>query len=120
MSDIKITDGHLQLQNGDLTLVNGVNQIIQQIRVGLLILVGDWVLDETKGIDYIWGLREYPEILSAQVKRAIGEVEGVEAVLKYNFIIDDNNIFRIFATVKVGNSEIAINENINPRDIIEV
>ncbi len=119
MSDIKIKDGHLDLLNGDLTLVTNIDKIIQQIKVGLFILIGDWVLDVTRGIDYIWGLREYPEILSAQIKNAIKEVEGVETVLKYNFIIDEKNIYHVYATVKVYNSEIAINQDINPREFIE-
>ena len=33
MSDIKIKDGHLILENGDLSLVNGINQILQQISI---------------------------------------------------------------------------------------
>lgn len=112
--DIKITDGHLLLENGDLQLVRGINRITQHIKTALYILVGDWVLDSSIGISYFTGMRAYPEILSAQIKRAINSVDGVDTVLKYNFYIDDNEIFHVTATVKVGNSEIAINEDINP------
>ena len=111
--DIKITNGHLLLENGDLQLVRDVNRITQQISVGLRILVGDWVLDSSAGVDYLGGMRAYPEILSAQIKRAINTVDGVDTVLKYNFQQDDNNIIHVTATVKVGNSEIAINEQLN-------
>ena len=117
--DIKITDGHLQLQNGDLQLTMGVNRIIQQISVGLRILIGDWILDSSAGVDYIGGMRAYPEILSAQIKRAINTVDGVGTVLKYNFSMDKQQIIHVNATAKIGNSEIAINEQINPTSLRE-
>lgn len=104
----------LLLENGDLVLVRDLNRIKQHIINGLYLLAGDWVLDNSQGVSYWSGMRAYPEILSAQIKRAINTVEGVDTVLKYNFYIDDNEIFHVTATVKVGNSEIAINEDINP------
>lgn len=103
----------LMLENGDLVLVRDINRIIQQIYVGLRLLVADWVLDVNAGINYFGGLRAYPEILSAQIKHAINSVDGVDTVLKYNFYQDDNNIIHVSCTVKVGNSEIAVNEDIN-------
>ena len=113
MADIKITNGHLLLEDGDLVIISGVNRIIQQIKVGLYILIGDWVLDRKQGIDYFGGMREYSEILSAQIKRAISTVQGVDAVLKYNFYQDENDIIHVLATVKIGNTEITVNEQFN-------
>ena len=113
-SDIKITNGHLNLENGDLVLVRDINRIIQHIKTGLYLLIGDWVLDQSQGISYFTGMRAYPEILSAQIKRAINTVDGVDTVLKYKFEQDKDNIIKVSATVKVGNSEIAINEELNP------
>lgn len=104
----------LLLSNGDLQLVRGINRIIQQIRTGLYLLKSDWILNLEDGIAYFSNMRGYPEILSAQIKRAINSVEGVDTVLKYNFYQDDNNIIHVSCTVKVGNSEIPINEEINP------
>lgn len=113
-NDIQITNNHLYLENDDLVLVQDLNRIKQQILTGLKIIKTDWVLDETEGISYFAGMRAYPEILSAQIKHAINTVEGVDTVLKYNFFQDDDNIIHVTATVKVGNSEIAINEQFNP------
>ena len=111
--DIKITDGHLLLEDGDLQLVRDINRIKQHIITGLYILVGDWILDQSAGVDYLGGMRAYPEILSAQIKRAINTVDGVDTVLKYSFTLTENNTYLVQATVKVGNSEIMINEEIN-------
>ena len=115
--DIKITDGHLALENGDLPLVMDINRIKQHIITGLYILVGDWVLDQSMGVSYFTGMRAYPEILSAQIKKAINTVDGVDTILKYHFNVTKDNTFEISATVKVGNTEIAINENINPTQL---
>ena len=118
--DIKIIDNRLILEDGDLSLVQGINRIIQQIKVGLLLLQGDWVLDINEGISYFSGMRAYPEILSAQIKHAINTVDGVDTVLKYNFYQDNDNIIHVSATVKIGNSEIPINEDINPKVLMGV
>lgn len=104
----------LLLENGDLVLARDLNRIKQHIITGLYLLAGDWVLDNSQGVSYWTGMRAYPEILSAQIKRAINTVDGVDTVLKYNFRITEDNTYLITATVKVGNSEIAINEEINP------
>lgn len=108
--DIKITDNHIVLENGDFPIVRDINRIMQHIRTGLHLLVGDWVLDRSAGISYFTGMRAYPEILSAQIKKAINTVDGVDTVLKYNFQQNENNIIEVSATVKVGNSELAVNE----------
>lgn len=104
----------LLLENGDFGKVMDINRIKQHIISGLYLLAGDWVLDNSQGVSYWTGMRAYPEILSAQIKRAINTVDGVDTVLKYNFRITENNTYLITATVKVGNSEISINEEINP------
>lgn len=118
--DIKIENNHLVLVDGDLSLVQDINRIIQHIRTGLLLLLGDWVLNTDEGISYFSGMRAYPEILSAQIKHAINTVDGVDTVLKYNFYQDNDNIIHVSATVKIGNSEIPINENINPKNLTGV
>ena len=107
----------LLLENGDLVLVRDLNRIKQHIITGLYLLAGDWVLDNSQGVSYWTGMRAYPEILSAQIKRAINTVDGVDTVLKYNFRITEDNTYLITATVKVGNSEIMINEDINPMQL---
>lgn len=111
--DIKITDNRLLLEDGDLMLVRDINRIMQHIRTGLYLLIGDWFLDQSQGVSYFTGMRAYSEILSAQIKRAINTVDGVDTVLKYSFFQDNNNVIKISATVKVGNSEIAVNEQLN-------
>lgn len=105
---------HLLLTNGDLELVSGTECVMQQIDVGLHLLKGDWVLDSTAGIDYFGGMRAYPEILNAQIKKAINTVENVDTVLKYKFVEDNDQVYNVTGSVKVGNSEIPINNLVKP------
>ena len=112
--DVTIENNHLYLENGDLVLVKDINRIKQQILTGLKIVKTDWVLDIDEGIAYFAGMRAYPEILSAQIKHAINTVEGGDTGLKYRLDIGHDNVFRVSATVKVGNTELEINEDINP------
>lgn len=116
-SDVKIKDNHLVLEGGDLVLVDGTDRVIQHLSVGLRILLGDWVLDQTQGIDYFGGMRAYPEVLSAQIKNAINTVENVQTVLKYNFYINEDDVYEVSATVKVGNTEIAVNDVIYTKSL---
>lgn len=107
----------LLLEDMDLVKVRDLNRIKQHIITGLYLLAGDWVLDRLQGVSYWSGMRAYPEILKAEIKRAINTVEGVDTVLKFHFEITKDNTFAVSATVKVGNSTIDINETINPANL---
>lgn len=107
MKDIAYENNHLILENGDLKLVDGKDRVLQQVTVGLKILKGDWYLDYRAGIDYINGLKAYPKILKAEIKKAMKEVVDVQNVRSYIFkkvgdeyhvganVIADNSVLRV-------------------------
>lgn len=101
MTDIKIEDNTLPFENGDLQMVNNVDRIIQHIGTGLYMLKGDWVLDYTQGIDYLSGLKKYPNVLRAEVKNAISTVDGIDRVTQFD-MTRTNNIYNITATVTIN------------------
>jgi hypothetical protein len=109
MKDIAYIDGELLLKDGDLALVDGSERVCQQVITGLKILKGDWFLDYRKGIDYINGLKAYPNILKAEIKTAIQEVFGVDNVRDYEFrrVIDK---YKVNATVLIDNQEYYLSE----------
>lgn len=109
MKDIAYTDGKILFTNGDVALVNGSDRVCQQVVIGLKILKGDWFLDYRKGIDYLSGLKAYPNILKAEIKTAIQEVYGVDNVKDYEFrrIIDK---YKVNATVLIDNQEYYLSE----------
>jgi hypothetical protein len=109
MKDIAYTGQILSFENGDLVIVDGRDRVLQQVITGLKILLGDWYLDYRKGIDYINGLKAYPKILKAQIKKAILEVNGVDSVRDYTFERVGEK-FRVSATVLIENKEYYLNE----------
>lgn len=109
MKDIAYNNGHLIFENSDLVLVNGRERVMQHVITGLKIMLGDWFLDYRKGIDYINGLKAYPKILKAQIKRAILEVNGVDGVRDYEFKRTGDK-YQVSATVLIENQEYYLNE----------
>lgn len=110
MKDIACNSKDLVFENGDLVLVNGKNRVLQHVLTGLRILKGDWYLDYRAGIDYINGLKAYPRILKAEIKKAILEVDGVDMVRDYTFEkVGDK--YNSTATVIIDNEEFYINED---------
>lgn len=108
MKDIKTDGKNLIFENGDLVLVDGKERVTQQIMVGLKIFKGDWFLDYRKGIDYVNGLKAYPNILKSEIKTAIQEVLDVQNVLDYTFKIDKQKYY-VSAKVVVNNETVYLN-----------
>jgi hypothetical protein len=65
--DLKIENDRLVMKDGDFVLVDKIDKILQQAKVGLRILIGEWVLDYRKGIDYLGGLKKNKNILKSQM-----------------------------------------------------
>ena len=54
MKDLNIiTTGDLELTNGDLVFVDGLDQVRQRVLVRLRTQRGEWAFDETLGLDYL-------------------------------------------------------------------
>lgn len=108
MKDLKLTDDNrIAFRNGDFETVEGEERIKQQIKTGIKIMLGDWILDYRKGVDIIGGLRAYPNILKAQIKSAIQEVWGVDRVLRFSFD-DSTEIYKVKATVLSGGRQFEV------------
>lgn len=53
MKDLKLDSQHdLLIRNGQLVLVDGVNQTAQQIKIALLTFLGEWFMDNSVGVPY--------------------------------------------------------------------
>lgn len=113
MKDIKLTDNNrLEIKNGDLVLVDGVDRIKQHLTVAIKgTLPGTWLLDPMVGIDWFSGLAVYTSILKAQVKNAIRNVFGVSILMNFNFD-DSTQNFKVNGVVLVNNEDLNFNEEI--------
>ena len=53
MTSIRIgSDNDIQIDNNNLTLINGREEIAQVLRQRLRVFLGEWFLDTREGIDY--------------------------------------------------------------------
>lgn len=109
MKDIALQGNNIVMENGDLKLVDGKERVIQQVAVGLKIFKGEWYLDYRAGIDYINGLKAYPKILKAEIKKAMKEVVDVQNVKSYNFK-RDGNFYKVTADIQINNQVYNISE----------
>jgi phage baseplate assembly protein W len=84
-------DGDIDLSGGRLWLVDGVDEIRQAIRVALRLHRGEWLFDQSLGVDYqrIATTRVDPAgVAREELRRAILAVDGVIAVNRLDVEID--------------------------------
>ena len=87
MSDIKVQNtgdllGYLVSEGGDLQIVRGQDYLVQSIEQALRLLRGDWIPNQTLGIDYFNLLEKGVDfqILLAEIREAVLSVEDVTSV----------------------------------------
>lgn len=96
--DIKLgNNNNLEWENGDLKLVDGLELIKQHVLIALYTLLGDWLLDYTKGIDFPRGMREKSFLIN-DIKKQILGVAGVTQLKNLDVVQEGVNI-TITATV---------------------
>ena len=81
--DLLINGSSLAFEDGDLAIADGITEIKQHIMTALKTLYGEWILDNSKGLDYAAGFRDI-ELLENNVKNQILGVVGVEALENFD------------------------------------
>lgn len=108
MKDLKLNENKLDWLNGDLAQVDGLERIKQHILTGLYTLKGDWLLDDTVGIDFPRNMRD--EVFwKHDVKKVILSTDGVNQIKKFELTKENQNI-NIYAYVTTDLGEIELNE----------
>lgn len=105
MKDLKLNGNKLELLNGDLKQVEGLELIKQHIIVGLYTLKGDWLLDDNIGIDFTRNMRD--EIFwNHDIKKVILSTDGVKQIKKFELKKEKQNILiYAYITTEFGNIE---------------
>lgn len=112
MTDIKIENNRLAMQDGDLVLVEGIDEIKQHVIVALNTFYKDWLLDSSKGIDYARGIRN-TEFLEHDVKKQIQGVKDVQSVNDFILEFDRKNLsIKISANIKTRYGNLSLNNEI--------
>jgi hypothetical protein len=65
-------------------LDDGKERVLQQIKLAVNVWYGDWLLDDTIGVDYENNMRD-KALIQEQIKRAILSVDGVSTITKFVF-----------------------------------
>ena len=108
MKDLKLNGNKLEWLNGDLAQVEGLERIKQNIVVGLYTLLGDWLLDDTVGINFVRNMRN--EVFwKHDIKKVILSTDGVLEIKKIKLNKVKENI-KMFAYIKTELGDIELNE----------
>ena len=95
-SDLKLgTATHdLEIVNGDLQLVTESEEVAQSVKIRLLFWKGEWILDYSKGVEYINGIYDLgksQEYKDQQFKKAILGTKHMKQIIDYVFGVDSAN-----------------------------
>ena len=100
------TDHDLVITGRDLTPLTGFELVAQRVRQGLLLLKGEWFLDEEAGLpwfDRVFKKQESLEAIKQLLIRAISTTEGVEELQEFS--LELNKVTRELScsfTIKAG------------------
>ncbi len=81
------------LKNGAFELVEGAQEVAQRVNDALLMYLGEYFLDETKGVPYFQVIFKKPVNLSQVetiLKTTITNVQGLEELLTFELSFDSN------------------------------
>ncbi len=98
------------LENGDIKLVSGSEEIKQRIKLTLLTQTGEWLFDTFFGVPYLEEILVKDPDLTAiadRLRAIIAAVEGVTAILELDLSLNDTTrILLVEAQVDTREGEI--------------
>jgi len=106
MKDLKLNGNKLDWFNGDLAQVEGLELIKQHILTGLYTLKGDWLLDDSVGIDFVRNMRD-DVFWKHDIKKVILSTDGVNQIKSFDLIRENQNIIiNSYITTNLGDIEL--------------
>lgn len=109
MKDLMLgQNNNLVWDNGDLVAIEGLAMIKQHILTGLYTLLGDWLLDDAEGINFVRNMRN-EEFWEHDIKKVILSTNGVRQIKNFKMFKNKLNI-NILAYVMTDFGDIELNE----------
>lgn len=114
MIDIKFnTSNHdLQIIDGDLVFIDGVERVAQHVKIRVLFFFEDWKLDKSQGIDYyneVFGKLKDKNRIDTIIQATILDTPDVESIIDYNSTFDNSlRKLTITTTVKSSVGEVTV------------
>ena len=108
MKDLKLNGNKLDWLNGDLAQVEGLELIRQQILVGLYTLLGEWLLDDSVGVNFVRNMRD-DVFWKHDIKKVILSTDGVNQIKTFDLTREKQNI-SVYAYITTNLGDIEFNE----------
>ncbi len=109
--DFKLNSNHdLAIENFDLVLISGTDQVIQKIGQRLKLYLGEWFLDTTVGLPYYKNVfkKDYDVgLLEASFKAQILGTTGVDSLLEFNLSLQDGRTLIVTFKVVILGEEVS-------------
>jgi hypothetical protein len=118
MKDIALdpTTGDLLLENFDLQLVEGRDQIAQNLAIRLRFILGEWFLDITAGVPYYddFFIKAPNQIrIESVLKEEILDTAGIDQILSFTSNFDaQRRIYSVTFSVSTIQGEIALTQEL--------
>mgnify|MGYP000170257016 CR=1 FL=1 len=112
MSDIRLSPGgDIDLTNGSLNLVDGVDAVTQLLNQRLKFFYGEWFLNLDSGIPYfekVFQKNPNPSVLDSLFKRVILGTPGILRLLEFQMTLDTTK-----RTLAVKGKAVSTTGNVN-------
>lgn len=109
--DLKLDSSHdLAIENFDLVLISGVDQVIQKIDIRLRFFLGEWFLDTTAGLPYYTNVLKKDfdiGLLESSFKAQILGTEGVDSLLEFDLSLQDTRTLIVTFKVSILDEEVS-------------
>lgn len=118
MKDIALdpTTGDLLLENFDLQLVEGRDQIAQNLAIRLRFILGEWFLDITAGVPYYddFFIKAPNQIrIESVLKEEILDTPGIDQILSFTSTFNaQRRIYSVTFSVSTTRGEITLTQEL--------
>ncbi|RPK29876.1 DUF2634 domain-containing protein [Paenibacillus xylanexedens] len=115
MQSLKLIDGDIQFENGDLLLVDGTEEVVQCCAITLGTRTGEWFLNPEVGIDFdmFLGKDFHEEAARDELIRALLTDERIESVEDVTFEVNRQERTMSVSFVAIGtNGEVVEQEGV--------
>lgn len=93
MDFLSNADGDIAIVNGDFVLVSGVAETVQFLQQSLRLFLGEWFLDETRGVpwlDQIFVKNPDAVLIDSTLKTFILSLPGILQLTAFDLLYDSN------------------------------
>lgn len=95
MTTLKLVNDDLAFENNNLVMVNGADEVAQNLRNELRFFAGEWFLDTDLGVPFfedVFKKNPDPAIIDAIFKNKILNTAGVIELLEYNLELNGRKL----------------------------